>query len=213
MQTFDFEGFDPEQMTRIDAYRMLTNCVAPRPIAFVATVNSAGQRNLSPFSFFMAGGANPLSVVVSPCTDRDNNPKHTLRNIQEVGEYTINIVSYGIRERMNQASAEYPYGVDEWAEAGFEALPGVKVQTEHVADAPMAMECKVYQVVPHGLGPTAANYVIGEVVYFHIAQQLLTDNGTVDPAKVDHICRLGGDWYGRLTRDSLFELPRPQRPK
>src|ERR1041384_3264035 len=109
-----------------DAHRLLLHCVAPRPIAFTSTLSADGVPNLAPFSYFMAGGANPPSVVISPLTDRTGSPKHTLRNIQATGEYVINVVTYEIRERVNTASAEYPYGTSEWEQAGLTPAPSVR---------------------------------------------------------------------------------------
>src|SRR3954451_20338761 len=111
METDGFLGIDPAELTMADCHRLLLHCVAPRPIAFVSTLSADGVPNLAPFSYFMAGGANPPSVVISPLTDRDGNPKDTLRNIQTTGEFVINVVTWPIRDRMNVASAEYPAGV------------------------------------------------------------------------------------------------------
>src|SRR5438477_1475278 len=102
-------GVAPEALSPGDCHRLLLHCVAPRPIAFVSTLSAEGVANLAPFSYFMAGGANPPSVVVSPLTDRTGQPKDTLRNIQASGEYVINVVTHAMRERMNRASAEFPF--------------------------------------------------------------------------------------------------------
>lgn len=207
-----FIQIDPAELSRPDAYKILLNCVAPRPIAFVSTLSPDGVPNLAPFSFFMAGGSNPPSVVFSPTNDRNNDPKHTYRNIHATGEYVINVVTYDIREKMNQCSAEYPYGVSEWVQAGFTPAPSVKVKPAHVLESPLAMECRLFQIVPHGSGPLSANYIIGEVVCFHVAKSLL-DGEAIDPCRVDYIGRMSGDWYARAHPDSMFALPRPPRPE
>src|SRR5205823_10365022 len=149
-------GIDPAEMSLADAHRLLLHCVAPRPIAFTSTLSAEGTPNLAPFSYFMAGGANPPSVVISPLTDRTGQPKDTLRNIQATGEYVINVVTYEMREKMNYASAEFPYGVNEWEQAGFTAAPAVKVKPARVLESPMSIECKLFQVVPHGNGHLSA---------------------------------------------------------
>jgi flavin reductase (DIM6/NTAB) family NADH-FMN oxidoreductase RutF len=205
-----FVGFDPSEMSPGDAHRLLLHCVAPRPIAFTSTLSPEGARNLAPFSYFMAGGANPPSVVISPLTDRTGGPKDTLRNILATGEYVINVATYGIRDRLNLASAEYPYGVSEWEQAGFLPAPSVRVRTPRVLECPLAIECRLFQVIPHGEGPLAANYVIGEVIYVHVREDLLVE-GRVDARRVDYIARMGADWYDRATADTMFELPRPPR--
>jgi len=206
-----YVGFDPEEMTVPDAHRLLLHCVAPRPIALTSTLSPDGKPNLAPFSYFMAGGANPPSVVISPLTGRNGEPKDTLRNIEATGEYVINVVTHAMRERVNRASAEFPYGVSEWDEAGLTPAAPAKVRPARVAESPLAIECRLFQVVRHGDGPLSANYVIGEVVYFHVAAGLLVD-GTLDARQVDYVTRMGADWYARALPEAMFQLPRPPRP-
>jgi flavin reductase (DIM6/NTAB) family NADH-FMN oxidoreductase RutF len=202
---------DPAQLAPREAYALLLNCVAPRPIAFVSSLSPDGGPNLAPFSFFMAGGANPPSVVFSPTANRVGGAKDTLRNVEATGEYVINVVTYAMRAGMNAASAEYPYGVSEWEHAGFTPAPSRHVRPARVAESPLAMECRLYQIVPHGAGPTAAAYVIGEVVCFHVYRDLM-DGPAIDPTRVDYIARMSGDWYARANGPNMFEMPRPPRP-
>jgi flavin reductase (DIM6/NTAB) family NADH-FMN oxidoreductase RutF len=206
----EFVGVDPAGLSGPDVYRLLLHCVAPRPIAFTSTLSPEGVPNLAPFSYFMAGGANPPSVIISPTTDRTGQPKDTLRNIRATGEYVINVVTFAMREQMNRASSEFPYGVSEWEAAGFTAAPAVKVRPSRVLESPLAIECRLFQIVPHGEGPLSANYIIGEVLYFHVAKHLLKGE-ILDPRRVDYIARMGGDWYAQANADSMFELPRPPR--
>ena len=207
----EFVHIDPAQIPARDAYALLLNCVAPRPIAFVSSLSSDGVGNLAPFSFFTAGGASPPSVIFSPTASRSGEPKDTLRNIQSSGEYVINVVTYSMREAMNITSAEYPYGVSEWEKSGFTPSPSTHVKPPRVLESPLSMECRLFQIVPHGSGPMAANYVIGEVVGFHIAAQLL-DGIAIIPGGIEYIARMSGDWYARANAGSMFEMPRPARP-
>jgi flavin reductase (DIM6/NTAB) family NADH-FMN oxidoreductase RutF len=207
----EFLGIDPSDLAMADAHRLLLHCVAPRPIAFTSTVSSQGTPNLAPFSYFMVGGANPPSVVISPITGRSGEPKDTLRNIQETGEYVINVVTYGMRDRMNRTSGDFPYGVSEWEAGGFTPAACVRVAPPRIAESPLALECRLFRVVPHGSGPLAANYVVGEVVYFHVARSVMPE-GVLDPRHVDYIARMGGDWYARADADALFEMARPAKP-
>lgn len=204
-------GIAPADLALPEAYQLLLGCVAPRPIAFVSSISPDGKPNLAPFSFFMAGGANPPTVAFAPVNDRNGSPKDTLRNVQATGEFVINVVTYAIREPMNQASAEYPYGISEWEQAGFTPVPSLHVRPARVRESPIAMECRLYQLVPHGEGGLAGTYIIGEVLYFHVAQELM-DGGRIDPTKVDYIGRMAGAWYARAHPPAMFELPRPPRP-
>ncbi len=206
-----FVGFDPSDLSKPDAYQILLNCVSPRPIAFVSSLSAEGRPNLAPFSFFMAGGANPPSVAFSPSYNRNGEPKDTLVNIRATGEFVINVVTYDIREKMNHASIEFPHGVSEWEEAGFTPAPTVKVGPARVAESVLAMECRLFQIVEHGGAALSANYVIGEVVYFHVSERLLDSKGKIDPTQIDYIGRMSGDWYSRANSDAMFALGRPPR--
>ena len=202
-------AFVPSEMSPREAYALLISCVAPRPIAWVSTCAPDGSVNLAPFSFFNAGGANPVSVVFSCTNFRDGRPKDTLRNVHATGEFVVNIAPYWLAEQMNQTSFEYEYGVSEFEQVGLTRAPSLYVQPPRVAESPIAMECKLFQVVAHGAGPVAANYVIGEVLCFHIAETLLTPEGVVDNLVADYIGRMGESWYVRATPEAMFRLQRP----
>jgi len=207
-----FRGIDPASIPPAETYAFLTGCVIPRPIAFVSSLSGAGVANLAPFSFFNAGGAAPPSVVFMPVTNGAGRDKDTLHNVRETGEYVIHLVPFALKERMNQASADYPPEVDEFVEAGFTKVASVRVKPWRAAECPIALECRLFRIVEHGSGPYHANYVIGEVVYIHVAEAVLM-NGRVDAAKLDVIARLGGPNYTRVTQESIFGLPRPVLPK
>ncbi|MCL6536502.1 MAG: flavin reductase family protein [Armatimonadetes bacterium] len=201
--------FVPSEMSPREAYALLISCVAPRPIAWVSTCAPDGRVNLAPFSFFNAGGANPVSVVFSCTNFRDGRPKDTLRNVHATGEFVVNIAPYWLAEQMNQTSFEYEYGVSEFEQVGLTRAPSLYVQPPRVAESPIAMECKLFQVVAHGAGAVAANYVIGEVLCFHIAETLLAPGGVVDNLVADYIGRMGESWYVRATPEAMFRLQRP----
>jgi flavin reductase (DIM6/NTAB) family NADH-FMN oxidoreductase RutF len=204
-------GLDPAELAPADVYALLVGCVVPRPIAFVSSLSADGIANLAPFSFFNAGGAHPPSVVFSPVTSGASRDKDTLHNVRATREYVVHISPWPLRERMNQASADYPPEVDEFEAAGFTKVKSVRVRPWRAGECPIAMECRLHQIVEHGEGPLHANYVIGEVVYFHIDEALL--NGLrVDSGAIDAIGRLGGPNYTRVTRESIFSLPRPTMP-
>ena len=209
-ESFTPRDYDPAELAAPEIYKLLVGGIAPRPIAFVSTLSADGIPNLAPFSYFMIGGVNPPSVAISPTSKRSGEHKHTLQNIAATGEYVINIVTYAMREQMNVTSIEFPDGVSEWAESGFVPAPSLKVKPARVTASPIALECRLHQIVTHGAGPLSANYVIGEIVAFRIAEEILDATGAIDPRKVDAISRLGGDWYARANEAALFELQRPK---
>jgi flavin reductase (DIM6/NTAB) family NADH-FMN oxidoreductase RutF len=192
---------------RRDNYRTLSSVVLPRPIAFVSTISAEGVPNLAPFSFFNAVGANPPAVIFSPCKKRDGTSKDTVVNLRSVDEFVVNVVPYAIRQEMSETSYPFPPEIDEFKEAGFTPVPSRLVRPPRVAQSPVHMECKLLRIVPVGEGPVSAEVCIGEVLCFHVADDYLHTDGTVDSERLDLVGRLGGDGYS-TTRDR-FDLPRP----
>lgn len=192
-----------------ERHSLLTPLITPRPIAFVSTLSAAGIGNVAPFSFFAMGGQNPQSVAFCPTADRNGNPKDTLRNIRETGEFVINIVTRAMAERVNQASAPYPFEVDEFDMVGLTRLPSTVVKPPRVAESPAHLECRVFQIVPHGSGPQHSTWVIGEVLVAHIDDAYLAADGLPDTAKLDPAARLGRTEWSHVTAESIFRLTRP----
>lgn len=179
----------------------------PRPIAFVSTLSKGGVANLAPFSFFNAVGSSPPAVIFSPATKADGTDKDTLINLRDVPEFVVNVVSFVMREAMNEASYPFAPGVSEFTEAGFTPLPSKFIKPPRAAESPVHLECKLHDVVKVGEGPLSANICIGEVVCFHVATEMLLEDGTVDVSKIDLVARLGGNDYATI-RDR-FALQKP----
>jgi flavin reductase (DIM6/NTAB) family NADH-FMN oxidoreductase RutF len=204
---------DMHTLNSMQRQQWLQHAVAPRPIAFASTIDAAGRVNLSPFSFFNMFSSTPPIVIFSPARRvRDNTTKHTLDNVLEVPELTINIVDADIVEQVSLASCEYPAGVDEFVMAGFTPLPSELVKPPRVAESKVQMECRVLEVKPLGLEGGAGNLVICEVLRMHVADEILNAEGTmIDQKKLHHVARLGGDWYCRVDEQSLFHVAKPNQ--
>jgi len=202
---------DFSRLSGVEAYQFMTRLVAPRPIALVSSRSTAGIGNVAPFSYFNAGGANPPSLVICPMNNRAGDIKDTVRNIRATGEYVINLVTRSMAEKINQASWGYPPEVDEFDAVGFTRRPSRRVQVSGVAESPVSLEMKLFTIVEHGAGGLASNYIIGEIVYAHLREEILT-GGLPDNRKIHHLARLGGDYYLEVAPGLLREIRRPTGP-
>lgn len=201
---------DPKDTTPQKLHGYLLGAVSPRPIAFASTVDAEGRVNLSPFSFFNCFGSNPPLLIFSPARrGRDNTTKHTYENVIAIPEVVINVVNYAMVQQASLASGEYPKGVNEFAKAGFTEIPSTSVKPPRVAEAPVAMECKVLQVIQTGTLGGAGNLVICQVLLMHIKEDVLDDQGMIDPYKLDAVARLGKEYYCRVQGNAIFKVARP----
>ncbi len=204
-------NIDPAQHPHRQIYKLMIGIIVPRPIALVSTVDRAGVRNLAPFSFFNGIGSNPPTVLFCPtlraAEETRDGRKDTLRNVEETGEFVVNVVSDAISAAANATSAEVPPEVDEFDLSGLTPIPGEVVHAPRVAESPAQMECKLLQVIYTNRAPGGGVVVLGEVVRFHVREDLF-DDFRVDPAGLDAVGRMAGNTWVR-TRDRM-ELIRPK---
>lgn len=201
---------DPSEYSNQKLHKILLGGVAPRPIAFVSTIDKKGRVNLSPFSFYNAFGVNPTTLIFSPSRrGRDNTTKHTLENILEVPEVVINAVNYGMVQQMSLSSTEYPKGVNEFIKSGLTPVDSSIVKPPRVKESPLQFECQVREVIETGGKAGSANLVICEIVMVHIKEGLLDEEGNIDTDKIDLVGRLGGDFYVRTVGNAKFKVPKP----
>ena len=187
-------------------YRVLTGVVVPRPIAFVSTISTDGILNLAPFSFFNAVASNPPTIVFSSSRHTDDKRKDTLSNIEQTGEFVVNVVVDDIAEAMNRTSAEFPADVSEFELAGLTPAASDLVKAPRVAESPVNMECKLQQVIPLGQGDHEHGLVIGEVVLMHVRDDILNGH-RVNHHILKPTGRLAGNMYCHTSE--VFEMVRP----
>ena len=161
--------FDPALQSTADNYKLLTNLVVPRPIAWVTSQNQNGVVNLAPFSFFNAVGSNPLYVIVSIGKRDNGEPKDTEKNIQSGGEFVVNMVTEELFEAMNISAADFPPERSELTATKLDTAACVHVKTPRIAKAQVSLECKLFS--SQSLGDNTL--IIGEVVMFHVADHLM----------------------------------------
>lgn len=203
---------DPHQLSVPALHGHLLAAVAPRPIALASTIDKQGNVNLSPFSYFNVFSANPPVMIFSPARrGKDNTTKHTYENVLEVPEVVINMVNYSIVEQVSLASTEYPKDVNEFHKAGLTEIASDKVKPPRVGESPVSFECTVEKVIALGSAGGAGNLVMARVELIHIHSEYLNEEGVLDTTKLDLVGRMGGSWYTRASRKSLFKIPKPTR--
>src|SRR5690606_8473130 len=203
-------SIDPKSLPVPQLHGYLLGAIGPRPIAFASTIDENGHNNLAPFSFFNVFSANPPVLIFSPArSGRTNETKDTYNNVKRIPECVINIVSYDMVHQMSLASSPYSPEIDEFVKSGFTPLPSETVQPMRVAESPVQFECKVTEVKELGEGGGAGNLVICEVTRIHINEKVLDENGKIDQLKIDLVSRMGGNWYCRADKNSMFEIQKP----
>lgn len=199
-----------KDLSPANAQNYLQHAIAPRPICFASTIDKKGNVNLSPFSFFNLFSSNPPIVIFSPARRvRDNTTKHTLQNAEEVAEVVINIVDYNMVQQTSLTSCEFPKGTNEFIKAGFTPEKATIVSPPMVKESKIKMECRILEIKPLGTKGGAGNLIICEVLCMHIDESILDENKNIDQRKINHVARLGGDWYCKVDESNLFKVQKP----
>lgn len=201
---------DPKSTPVSDFHKLFLGAVSPRPVAFVSSINQNGKVNLSPFSFFNCFSINPPVLVFSPSRRvRDNTTKHTLENVLEVPEVVINMVNFELVQQASLASTEFAREENEFIKAGLTPVASERVGPPRVKESPVSFECKVNEVISLGKEGGAGNLVICEVLLAHLREDLMDENGRIDPHKIDLVARMGENYYCRASGSAVFEVEKP----
>lgn len=205
MKTINFK-----EIRTVEIQNFLNHAIAPRPICFASTIDMDGNVNLSPFSFFNFFSTNPPIAIFSPSRRvRNNTTKHTLQNVLEVPEVVINIVDYEMVQQVSLCSCEFSKETDEFIKSGFTKEPSELIKPPRVKESKIQMECKVVEVKHLGTEGGAGNLIICEILLVHLDENILGENGMIDQQKINHVARLGGNWYAKISTDNLFEVEKP----
>ena len=191
-------------------YGYMVGSIVPRPIAFASTVNKDGRRNLAPFSFFTVASVDPPVVCFSPLIRGDGEKKDTLKNIEETGEFVLNIVSESFVAGLNMCASEVDSDVDEFELSGLTPIPSDIVKPPRVKEAKVHFECRLREIISFGGKLLAGNLVLGDILMIDVDESVITEAAglkLIDPMKLQSLGRMAGAAYSRTT--DVFDLERP----
>lgn len=187
---------DLDTLSGAQRYFHMIDVVVPRPIAWVSTLSNTGLRNLAPFSFFTAVSSSPPCIMLSVAPKRKGRIKDTLTNIENTGEFVVNLVQRELARPMVETSAEFEPELDEFAECGLEASASKIVRPPRVRTAHAALECTLFDVHPirDEQGRLGSTMVLGRVVSLYLCPDAFDDEGKPKSSYAP-VARLGGRRY------------------
>lgn len=191
-------GIDPDTWDPQDMYFLMNALVVPRPIAWVSTQDSAGRLNLAPHSYFTPVSYEPPMLCFTSLGRKD-----TIVNLEQVGEFVVNVASREFLEPMNVSAAAMPADENEFEWAGLETVASQTVSVPSVAGVPARLECRLEEIVSKGNGLV----VFGTVTHIEVSERIWS-GGRVDVGALDPLCRLAGSEYAVL--GERIKRPRPK---
>ena len=203
--------YDPAEHPFLETHKLMIGSIVPRPIALVSTTSNNGINNLAPFSYFNGVCSKPPTIMFAPARRGwDGKEKDTLINIRNTKEFSINIVSEDIGEKMVKCSTDYEKEVDEYSKSGLSPLSSKKIKPPIVSESKISLECTLNQIVQIGEEDAGSGFiVIGTIVLFHIDDEVY-DNGRIILDKLQPLGRVAGNGYVRST--NAFDIVRTIKP-
>ena len=203
--------YDPAEHPFSETHKLMIGSIVPRPIALVSTTSNNGINNLAPFSYFNGVCSKPPTIMFAPARRGwDGKEKDTLINIRNTKEFSINIVSEDIGEKMVKCSTDYEKEVDEYSKSGLSPLSSKKIKPPIVSESKISLECILNQIVQIGKEDAGSGFVvIGTIVLFHIDDEVY-DNGRIILDKLQPLGRVAGNGYVRST--NAFDIVRTIKP-
>lgn len=187
------QEFDPRQMPVNEVYKLMVGAVVPRPVAWITTRSASGVVNAAPFSAYTILSQDPALILFQ--AGGGLREKDTVANVRATSEFVVNVATVPLIDQMHACSANLPPDVGEPEHFGITLAPSQRVQVPRIAASPIALECRVFQMFDIGNEPHTV--VIGEVVLFRIADEVLHD-GKIDPLRLQPVARIGGPYYAPL---------------
>ena len=199
--------FEMEKTPHRQVYNLLIGLVAPRPIAWVTSMDEDGQLNAAPFSAYNYLCTDP-PIVGMGVTNRSGDrftPKDTARNIRRTGEFVINVVTDDLLDQMNICATEFPAGVNELEMAGLTTTPSSMVKVPRIAEAHAALECREFTSMEIG----RSRIILGRVVAMYVEDRFVDPAGPYIKADELHaVGRMNGLGNYARTRDAMVTVPR-----
>ena len=195
-----------ETLSDMQNYKLLSGSIIPRPIAFVTTQNLTGYVNAAPFSFFNVVNHTPPMIAIA--VQRTNgNRKDTSINIEQSGEFAVHITDEAIVNDVNETAAPLEYGVNELKRTSLSMIDSDLINVPAIKEAKVRFECKLHQIVQLGNKDNGSDLIIGEIVMYHIDEEVYFEDSKIDANQLNPVARLAGNDYSLLGQ--TFTVNRP----
>ena len=198
--------FDPQDLEQKSIYKLLTGIVIPRPIGWISSISEEGIANLAPFSYFNAVGDDPPHIMFSAGRGANSN-KDTLNNVLATKQFVVNMVTEELVEQMNSTAQGIPPHESEFDLANLTPIPSLKIKPPRVKESPITMECELvhhYTLEDNKFG--GSTILVGRIVMFHIAENVLLDDFKINLDTYKPVARLAGSNYSKL--GEIFSVKR-----
>ena len=195
---------DIAALDKIAKLKIINAVTGIKPANLIGTINNKGITNLAIFSSVVHLGSNPplLGFITRPETKEVG---HTIQNIRENGEYTINHIHPEFTKNAHYTSAKFDKDISEFKRCGLTEAYVEDFKVPFVKESNFKMGLRFKEAIPIPLNGTTL--VIGEIQYLSIPDEAMKD-GEVNLEQTNSVGLSGLNSYYTLKKVAAYPYVR-----
>lgn len=196
---------DPNQLSDIQNYKLLSGSIIPRPIAFVTSSDIEGNINAAPFSFNIVNNAPPMIAISAQRAG--GKRKDTAINIENGQSFVVHVTDEDNVEEINKTAASINPKDNELDLTELNTISSDLIDIPAIKEAKIRFECQLEQMILLGSEDDGADLIIGKIVKYHIQDDVYFGDSKIDAKQLKPVARLAGNDYAKLGEQFTIERP------
>ncbi len=161
--------------------------VYPAPAVLVSCGSRPGRTNLFTVAWTGTVCTNPAMLSISVRPER-----YSYGLIMEDMQFTVNLTTAAMARATDWCGVRSGRDYDKWKETGLTPVPGVGVTCPYIAESPLAIECRVRDVIHLG----SHDMFLAEVVGLLADEQYIDpDTGAFDMVRAGLMAYVHGGYF------------------
>lgn len=161
--------------------------IYPLPAVLISCGANAEEHNLFTVAWTGTVCTNPPMCYISVRPER-----HSYEIIKRTGEFVINLTNSALARATDWCGVRSGRDYDKFAEMGLTPEPAAVVAAPVVAESPVAIECRVKQIVPLG----SHDMFIADVVNVLVDEEYINpETGKLELERADMITYCHGEYF------------------
>lgn len=179
---------DPDGLDSTTVYKLMSNTIFPRPIAWISTEGEKGI-NLAPYSYFIPVSSTPPCVMVSMGPNEEGGLKDSAKNILLYGRATISLADEMKAGQIEATSEALPYGESEADAFKIAMAKRIEGYPPMVEGSKSALFCSLHQEV--ALNGSPMTIIFLKIDHFYFADDVIDERYNV---RLHNIGRVGREY-------------------
>ncbi|MFV8461371.1 flavin reductase family protein [Vibrio campbellii] len=199
---------DLQAMEQRERTRLVNSLSGFKSANLIGSCDSQGAANLAVISSVVHLGSHPplFGFIVRPCKRR----RHTLDNILETKQFTINSIGADFFKKAHQTSARYPKEVSEFESVGLTPYYDDDFSAPFVLESALKIGLELKEHIQ--IESNHTQMLIGEVVTLHAPKNAFMPDGYLDLEALDTVTISGLDSYHVTQRLHRLSYAKPDEP-